>query len=113
MLTNAQWAGEGLTASEKKHKGKRTVTKQQGIRPDKRKDAKNDRAIINEKRVKANSKYLASQLPHQFETKDQYERALRMPQGPEWQTKKSFQDATKPRLLVKQGIIRPMHKPLV
>jgi U3 small nucleolar RNA-associated protein 14 len=60
-----------------------------------------------------NTKYLASQLPFPFETKQQYERSLRLPVGPEWTTKETFQDATTPRVLIKQGIIRPMEKPLV
>lgn len=33
--------------------------------------------------------------------------------GPEWMTKESFQDATKPRVIVKQGIIAPMAKPRI
>lgn len=46
-----------------------------------------------------------------FENKAQYERALRLPVGPEWVTKETFQDGTKPRILIKQGIIAPMAKP--
>jgi U3 small nucleolar RNA-associated protein 14 len=60
-----------------------------------------------------NGKYLASSLPHPFETKQQYEKSLRLPLGPEWTTKETFQDATKPRILLKQGIITPMSKPLL
>lgn len=107
------WTGEGLSAREKRRRGEVTYKKKEGVAPNKRKDAKLDRVIINEKRVKANTKYLASQLPFPFETKEQYERSLRLPKGPEWTTKKTFQQATKPRVLVKQGIIRPMHKPLM
>lgn len=58
-----------------------------------------------------NDKFLASQLPHPFESRAQYERSLRLPMGPEWMTKESFQEATKPRVLVKQGIIAPMSRP--
>lgn len=60
-----------------------------------------------------NSKYLATNLPHPFETRKQYERSLHLPVGPEWTTKETFQDATKPRILIKQGIIAPMSKPLL
>lgn len=60
-----------------------------------------------------NGKYLASSLPHPFVNRAQYERSLRMPVGPEWTTKETFQDATKPRILLKQGIIAPMSKPLL
>jgi U3 small nucleolar RNA-associated protein 14 len=107
------WTGDGLTASEQRNKGQVTRTKRPGIAPGKRKDAKLARVIINEKRVKANTKYMSSQLPFPFETKEQYERSLRLPKGPEWTTKKTFQQATKPRVLVRQGVIKPMHKPLV
>lgn len=106
------WTGDGLSKHEKRKKGLVTVTKKEGIAPSKRKDAKLAKVIVNEKRVKANVKYMSSQLPFGFETKDQYERSLRLPKGPEWTTKKTFQDATKPRVLVKQGVIRPMHKPI-
>lgn len=107
------WTGDGLTASEQKNKGQVTRTKKPGIAPGKRKDAKLARVIINEKRVKANTKYMSAQLPFPFETKEQYERSLRLPKGPEWTTKKTFQQATKPRVMVKQGVIKPMHKPLM
>ncbi|OAA64197.1 small nucleolar ribonucleoprotein complex subunit putatrive [Niveomyces insectorum RCEF 264] len=78
-----------------------------------RRDAKLDRVIISERRVRKNDKYLASQLPHEFESRSQYERSLRLPVGPEWTTKTAFQDATKPRVLMKQGVVLPMAKPLV
>ncbi|KAI5302782.1 Serine/threonine-protein kinase [Ascosphaera pollenicola] len=50
---------------------------------------------------------------HPFESRQQYERSLRLPVGPEWTTKTTFQDATKPRVMLKQGIIKPLEKPLV
>ncbi|OAL64521.1 small nucleolar ribonucleoprotein complex subunit Utp14 [Trichophyton rubrum] len=104
------WAGAGLSRSDKR-RGKRTFTTVKGISADKRKDAKLDRVIINEKQVKKNNKYLASQLPHPFESKQQYERALRLPIGPEWTTKSTFQTATKPRVMIKQGVIKPIQRP--
>ncbi|KAF2651300.1 Utp14-domain-containing protein [Lophiostoma macrostomum CBS 122681] len=106
------WTGTGLSRSSRKQ-GAKTVTKQDGVKPGKRKDAKLDKVIINQKKIKKNTKYTATSLPFPFETQEQYERSLRLPTGPEWSTKRTFQDNTKPRLLVKQGIIRPMHKPLV
>ena len=60
-----------------------------------------------------NDRYLASQLPHEFENLHQYQRSLRLPLGPEWSTKESFQDANKPRIILKQGIIAPMAKPIL
>ncbi|KAI1277045.1 Utp14 protein-domain-containing protein [Xylaria sp. FL0933] len=103
------WVGEGVTKREKNQR--RFFTKKDGIKPDARKDFQKDKVIINEKRVKKNDKYLASQLPHQYESRAQYERSLRLPIGPEFMTKQSFQDATKPRVIIKQGIIAPISKP--
>jgi U3 small nucleolar RNA-associated protein 14 len=108
------WAGDGMTAAQKKrNRGQKTVTKKVGIDADKRKDKKLDKVIINEKRVKPNAKYMAGQLPFPFENREQYERSLQVPKGKEWTTKKTFQDATRPRVIVKQGIVAPLRKPLV
>ncbi|KAL9028638.1 MAG: hypothetical protein Q9196_003030 [Gyalolechia fulgens] len=107
------WVGAGIGKKAQGRKQKRFLSKQEGVPKGKRQDAKLDKVIINEKRVKKNAKYLASQLPHPFETRQQYERSLRLPVGPEWTTKETFQAATKPRVLMKQGIIRPMAKPII
>ncbi|KAL2115933.1 hypothetical protein VTJ04DRAFT_10188 [Mycothermus thermophilus] len=106
------WVGEGVSKREqRKHKG-RFVTKVEGVKKTDRKDYKLKGVIISEKRIKKNDKYLASQLPHPFESQHQYERSLRLPVGPEWSTKETFQDNTKPRVIIKQGIIAPMSKPM-
>ncbi|KAF2025757.1 Utp14-domain-containing protein [Setomelanomma holmii] len=108
------WTGDGMTPAQKKrNQGLKTMTKKEGIDADKRKDKKLDRVIINEKRSKPTVKYMASQLPFPFETREQYERSLRVPKGKEWTTKRTFQDATRPRVVVKQGVIAPLRKPLV
>ncbi|KAJ5244333.1 hypothetical protein N7489_004429 [Penicillium chrysogenum] len=105
------WAGEGVSKRQQK-KQKKDLNVVAGVKAHQRKDAKLDRVIINQKRVQKNKKYMASQLPHEFETKQQYERSLRLPLGPEWSTKESFQSGTKPRVMIKQGIIKPMSKPM-
>ncbi|KAM0439818.1 hypothetical protein ACHAPT_000915 [Fusarium lateritium] len=107
------WVGDGVSAKEKKRHQGRFLTKVEGIKKKDRKDTKLDKVIINEKRVKKNDRYLASQLPHPFESRQQYERSLRLPVGPEWMTKETFQESTKPRVLMKQGIIAPMSKPTI
>ncbi|KAE8163469.1 Utp14 protein-domain-containing protein [Aspergillus tamarii] len=106
------WAGDGISKKQQKRQ-KRFLTTVEGVKPENRKDAKLSRVIINEKRVKKNNKYLATQLPHPFESRQQYERSLRLPIGPEWSTKETLQNATKPRVMIKQGIIKPMEKPIV
>ncbi|KIX04097.1 uncharacterized protein Z518_07650 [Rhinocladiella mackenziei CBS 650.93] len=107
------WTGEGISKKAQKRAQGRFLTITKGVAHDKRRDAKLERVIINEKQVKKNSKYLASELPHPFESRQQYERSLRLPLGPEWTTKSTFQDGTKPRVLLKQGIIRPMARPMI
>ncbi|EAW08295.1 UTP14 family protein [Aspergillus clavatus NRRL 1] len=106
------WAGDGVSKRELRRQ-KKVLTKVEGVKPENRKDAKLSRVIINEKRIRKNNKYLATQLPHPFETKAQYERSLRLPIGPEWSTKETLQNATKPRVMIKQGIIKPMEKPMI
>lgn len=102
------WTGTGL-----KSKGAKTVTTKPGLDANKRKDKKLDKVIINEKRARPTTKYMASQLPFPFESREQYERSLRVPKGKEWVSKRTFQDGTRPRVLVKQGVIAPLRKPLV
>ena len=106
------WTGAGISKKQQKRDKGRFLTTIKGIAPEKRQDSKLDRVVINERRVKKNGKYLANELPHPFESQQQYERSLRLPLGPEWTTKSTFQDATKPRVLIKQGIIKPMARPV-
>lgn len=106
------WTGDGISKKAQKRAKGKMMTTIKGVAEDKRRDARLERVIINEKRVKKNDKYRASELPHPFESRQQYERSLRLPLGPEWTTKSTFQDATKPRILMKQGVIRPMSRPV-
>ncbi|KAG9189143.1 hypothetical protein G6011_06011 [Alternaria panax] len=107
------WTGDGMSKAERKRNtGLKTVIHKPGIDANKRKDKKMDKVIINEKRMKPTVKYMASQLPFPFENREQYERSLRVPKGKEWVTKKTHQDVTKPRVIVKQGVIAPLRKPL-
>jgi U3 small nucleolar RNA-associated protein 14 len=52
LLGWGSWTGEGISKNRNHSKKPRLVTVEKGIRPDARKDAKLDRVIINEKRVK-------------------------------------------------------------
>lgn len=108
------WTGEGVSKREAARNKGRFTTTITGVKPEARKDAKLEKVIISHARVKKNMKYLASALPHPFETKGQYEGSLRMAIGPEFTTKEVFQGRTMPRVLVKPGrIIAPMERPLL
>ncbi|KAK4034429.1 Utp14 protein-domain-containing protein [Parachaetomium inaequale] len=98
------WVGDGVSNRDKKRHQGRFITKVEGVKKKDRKDFKLKDVIISEKRIR--------KLPHPFESQQQYERSLRLPVGPEWSTKETFQDATKPRVIIKQGIIAPMSKPM-
>ena len=108
------WVGEGISKKAlKRHQGKHTVI-DNGVEAEKRKDAKLSRVIINEKKVKKNAKYMATSLPHPFETKGQYEKSLRLPVGRSWTTSETYLNAVKPRVLMKPNtIIRPLRAPMV
>ncbi|KAF8422552.1 small-subunit processome, partial [Tirmania nivea] len=115
------WSGAGINESKKRAKaekrgfgkGGKFTKVVPGVDKEKRKDAKLAKVIISEKKVKKNIRYQATTLPFPYETKAQYERALRLPIGKEWSTKTTFQEATMPRVLVKRGtVVEPMRKPL-
>lgn len=108
------WVGQGIgKKASRPRKQHRKIAKVAGIAPENRKDARLKDVIISEKRVKKNARYLAGQLPHPFENRAQYERSLRLPIGPEWSTKETFQGLTKPRVLMKQGVIAPISRPVI
>jgi U3 small nucleolar RNA-associated protein 14 len=100
------WGGATIKTTKK------FVRKVGGIKADKRQDAKLKNVIINEKVNKKNAKYQATNVPFPFETREQYERSLRMPIGREWTSKDTFQKLTKPHVIVKQGtVIDPIKAP--
>ena len=110
------WTGPGISKKELKRskaRQKASTAIIPGIDPSKRKDAKMEKVVINQGRVKKNGKYLAKELPFPFETAGQYERSLRLPVGGEWTTKETFQNMTKPRVLRKQGVVGPIETPVV
>ena len=108
------WVGSGISSHQASRNKNRFSIINPGIEVSQRKDRKLENVIVNEKRVKKNGKYLAGQLPFPFETRAQYERSLRLPVGPEWTTKVAGQEMTRPRVMVKKGVVvAPMARPMV
>ncbi|KAK5174040.1 uncharacterized protein LTR77_001120 [Saxophila tyrrhenica] len=113
------WTGAGLSKSIKRSNARSKhnplfKTKTPGTKPQDRKDAGLEKVIISEKGARKGKGYLAPILPHGYETKEQYERALRVPVGPEWTTKEVFQRGTRPRVVVRPGeVVGAMEKPMV
>ncbi|RPA85818.1 Utp14-domain-containing protein [Ascobolus immersus RN42] len=105
------WVGEGVSKKKRRtHPSLLKITK--GVAPEARRDAKLKNVVITEKKVRKNTKYNLETLPHPFETRAQYERSLRIPIGPEWTSRNSFQESTKPRVLLKKGmVVEPMKAP--
>jgi U3 small nucleolar RNA-associated protein 14 len=58
-------------------------------------------------------KYLASgPVPYPFETREQYERSMSVPVGPEWTTREMYQKMTKPRVTIRAGaVVNPLQAP--
>mgnify|MGYP001140729869 CR=1 FL=1 len=102
------WAG-----GNKKYKKRKVVRKIDGVvQKDKRKDKNLKNVIINEKVNKKNLKYQSSAVPFPFESREQYERSLRMPVGQEWTSRETHQKLTMPRVITKQGtVIDPLKAP--
>ncbi|KAI5788864.1 small-subunit processome [Peziza echinospora] len=106
------WAGDGVSKSTRARKRNASTlalasTTNKPFK--KRRDERLPNVIISEKRVKRNAKYQATSIPFPFETREQYERSLRLPLGKEWLTKKTVQEVTMPRVLVKKGtVVEPM-----
>jgi U3 small nucleolar RNA-associated protein 14 len=95
------WGGSDIAPK------KRFIKKVKGVVNEKnRKDFKLDKVIISEKvNKKTAAVYNAKSVPFPFETREQYERSLRMPIGQEWSTRESHQNLIKPRVIIKPGLV--------
>ena len=55
------------------------------------------------------NRYLVSEIPYPFTSREQYERSLRQPIGGEWNTSQSVKDMTRPAVVVRAGTaVAPM-----
>ncbi|SSD60295.1 related to U3 small nucleolar RNA-associated protein 14 [Saccharomycodes ludwigii] len=104
-----EWAGSGTN----KHKKRKYIKKVKGlVNKEKRRDKNLKNVIINEKVNKKNLKYQSSAVPFPYESKEQYERSLRMPIGQEWASSNTYSKMIKPRIMTKPGVvIDPLKEP--
>ena len=110
-LTLPGW-GDWAGGNRKRKKNKVVRTIDGVVQKDKRQDRTKKNVIINEKVNKKNLKYQSSGVPFPFESREQYERSLRMPVGQEWTSRETHQKLTMPRVIVKQGtVIDPIKAP--
>jgi len=70
---------------------------------EKRKDAKLNNVIINEKRDKKAAKYMVKELPYPYSNADQFDRAHINPIGREWNTADIFKRLITPAVTTKMG----------
>ncbi|KAI8049890.1 small-subunit processome [Syncephalis plumigaleata] len=101
------WAGAGKSTKRKRpnnitKKTKRTST---GVDKDKRRDAKMKQVIISEKTIKKVKKYAVDAVPFPYKDREQYERSLQQPLGPEWNTDKVFKKSVQPRVETRHGMV--------
>ncbi|KAJ3300996.1 hypothetical protein HDU76_005910 [Blyttiomyces sp. JEL0837] len=68
-------------------------------------DANLKHVIINEKRLKKAAKYMATEVPFGFESREQYEQSIRQPVGKEWNAEGGHSRLTAPRIVTKMGTI--------
>jgi U3 small nucleolar RNA-associated protein 14 len=101
-----EWTGPGLKVSSRKRK---KFTKEEKDKPA-RKDAKLSHVIINEDRNKKMAKIKVSNVPFPYTSKAEFERSIRQPIGPHWNTPSVVNKLTEPRIKVRAGhIIKPLH----
>ena len=94
------WAGAGASKPKKPAKPK-VVTKMQkqsnvpGLK----------HVIVSERAVKATAKYSVDRVPYPFVSAEQYERAMKQPLGPDWNTQSVFNKHIRPAVVVKAGAV--------
>jgi hypothetical protein len=77
-----------------------------------RSDAKLNNVFISDKVDKKALKYMVPRLPYPFTSVEQFDRRQRTPIGSEWNTINTFQNAIKPSVISKPGvIIKPIEQP--
>ena len=73
-----------------------------------RKDIKMYNVILSEERIKHASKYKIAKIPHPFTSREEYERSMKVPTGPEWNASTVVRENTKAEVVTRAGrLIEP------
>uniref|UniRef100_A0A8C8S0Y9 U3 small nucleolar RNA-associated protein 14 homolog A n=1 Tax=Pelusios castaneus TaxID=367368 RepID=A0A8C8S0Y9_9SAUR len=100
-----EWGGTGLRPSARKRK--RFLIKPVPELP--REDRHLPHVIISQQRNILAAAHQVNELPFPFDHCQQFERSVRAPVGPTWNTQRGFQKLTAPRILTQPGhIIQPI-----
>ena len=108
------WAGIGLTGINERSVSSRkrkldALEQENEAKRGLRKDGRVYNVMISDKRVKANSKYKLSSVPHPFTSREEYERSIQMPLGDEWNASHIVRRNTKPEVMLRAGrIVAPI-----
>ncbi|CAM9541141.1 unnamed protein product, partial [Phaeothamnion confervicola] len=74
-----------------------------------RKDSRLPAVMLNERRQKRSAKFKIAEVPYPFTSSEQYERAMRQPIGPDWNTVPSVKAMTRRSVVTRPGhIIQPL-----
>ncbi|XP_029980899.1 U3 small nucleolar RNA-associated protein 14 homolog A [Sphaeramia orbicularis] len=102
-----EWGGTGIQPSRKKRRRFRVKPNP----PPYRKDKNLPSVIISEQRNSAISLHRVSALPFPFENHAQFESTIRCPLGRTWNSERTVQKVTRPRVVTTLGaIIEPMSR---
>eukprot|EP00611_Tribonema_gayanum_P000391 TRINITY_DN10265_c0_g1_i1.p2 TRINITY_DN10265_c0_g1~~TRINITY_DN10265_c0_g1_i1.p2 ORF type:complete len:158 (-),score=23.50 TRINITY_DN10265_c0_g1_i1:168-620(-) len=109
------WAGMGARPAQPSKRALAEAEKAK-LEAEKAKKARSDASlptvIINQKRHKASARLKIAQIPYPFTSKEQYERSMRQPLGPEWNTPSSVRELTRPQVIFQPGaVIDPLKLP--
>ncbi|CAM5139881.1 unnamed protein product [Eretmochelys imbricata] len=100
-----EWGGTGLRPSARKRK--RFLIKPVPGPP--RRDRHLPHVIISQQRNVLAAAHQVNEVPFPFDRRQQFERSIRAPVGPTWNTQQAFQKLTAPRILTQPGhIIQPI-----
>ncbi|XP_043348295.1 U3 small nucleolar RNA-associated protein 14 homolog A isoform X2 [Dermochelys coriacea] len=100
-----EWGGTGLRPSARKRK--RFLIKPVPGPP--RRDRHLPHVIISQQRNILAAAHQVNEVPFPFDRRQQFERSIRAPVGPTWNTQQAFQKLTAPRILTQPGhIIQPI-----
>jgi len=103
------WGGQGTRPSRRMQQlaaqEKKRVEEQRQVALKARKDAHLKHVIINNRADKKSAKYTTPAVPWPYTSKDQYDKAMRTPIGKEWNTVDAHREMSKPKIIVKAGVM--------
>jgi len=107
------WAGAGAPPPRpKKFPKKLEPPEAKANHQRQRVDAKRPNVILSERRVKKTAdKFMLSEIPYPFTSREEYERSMAGGVGREWNVTSSFKDMTRPEIITRAGkVIQPLSK---